>query len=110
MTSLIQAGKTKRCTPAIFDNQHFSYVSNGPGYSPNVCHIPDQFVKQDADARRAFLSDSVGQDMADNTGRKQRAKDAKQRGEAFATMPKTDYLKMLAHDLQRASAPLRKNL
>jgi len=24
--------------------------------------------------------------------------------EAFATMPKTDYLKMLAHDLQRASA------
>ena len=46
--------------------------------------------------------------MADNTGRKQRAKDAKQRVklviEAFATMPKTDYLKMLAHDLQRASA------
>ena len=24
--------------------------------------------------------------------------------EAFATMPETDYLKMLAHDLQRASA------
>ena len=78
------------------------------GYSPNVWHIQDQFVKQDADARRAFLSNSVGQDMADNTGRKQRAKDAKQRVklvvEAFATMPKTDYLKMLAHDLQRASA------
>jgi len=78
------------------------------GYSLNVWHIQDQFVKQDADARRAFLSNSVGQDMADNTGRKQRAKDAKQRVklvvEAFATMPKTDYLKMLAHDLQRASA------
>ena len=78
------------------------------GYRPNVWHIQDQFVKQDADARRAFLSNSVGQDMADNTGRKQRAKDAKQRVklvvEAFATMPKTDYLKMLAHDLQRASA------
>jgi len=57
--------------------------------------IQDQFVKQDADARRAFLSNSVGQDMADNTGRKQRAKYAKQRVklvvEAFATMPKTDY-------------------
>ena len=78
------------------------------GYSPNVWHIQDQFVKQDADARRAFLSNSVGQDMAGNTGRKQRAKDAKQRVklvvEAFATIPKTDYLKMLAHDLQRASA------
>jgi len=108
MNSLIQAGKTKRGTLAIIDNQHFSYVSNGPVYSPNVWHIQDQFVKQDADARRAFLSDSVGQDMADNTGRKQRAKDAKQRVklvvEAFATMPKTDYLKMLAHDLQRARA------
>ena len=31
MTSLIQAGKTKRGRPAIIDNQHFSYVSNGPG-------------------------------------------------------------------------------
>ena len=65
------------------------------GYSPNVWHIQDHFVKQDADARRAFLSNSVGQDMADNTGRKQRAKYAKQRVklvvEAFATMPKTDY-------------------
>ena len=35
MTSLIQAGKTKRGRPAIIDNQHFSYVSNGPG-SQNV--------------------------------------------------------------------------
>ncbi len=31
MTSLIQAGKTKRGRPAIIDYQHFSYVSNGPG-------------------------------------------------------------------------------
>ena len=31
MTSLIQAGKTKRGRPPIIDNQHFSYVSNGPG-------------------------------------------------------------------------------
>ena len=37
------------------------------GYSPNVWHIQDQFVKQDAVARRAILSNSVGQDMADNT-------------------------------------------
>ena len=45
--------------------------------------------------------------MADNSGRKQRAKYAKQRVKlmvkAFATMPKTDYLKMLGHDLQRFS-------
>jgi len=44
----------------------------------------------DADARRAFLYNSVGQDMADNTGRKQRAKDPKQRVklavEAFASI------------------------
>ena len=31
MTSLIQGGGTKRGRPAIIDNQHFSYVSNGPG-------------------------------------------------------------------------------
>ena len=31
MTSLIQAGKTKQGRSAIIDNQHFSYVSNGPG-------------------------------------------------------------------------------
>ena len=45
--------------------------------------------------------------MADNSGRKQRAKYAKQRVKlmvkAFATMPKTDYLKMLGHDLKRFS-------
>ena len=55
-----------------------------------------------------FFLIQLGQDMADNTGRRQRAKDAKQRVklvvEAFATMPKTDYIKMLAHNLQRASA------
>ena len=54
---------------------------------------------------KAFLSNSVGQDMDDNTGRKKRVKDAKKRFklvvEAFATMLKTDYLKMLAHDLPR---------
>ena len=95
----------EHCSRPVFGTSTWNLLS---GYRPNVWHIQDQFVKQDADARRAFLSNSVGQDMADNTGRKQRAKDAKQRVklvvEAFATMPKTDYLKMLAHDLQRASA------
>ena len=37
-------------------NQTWNLLS---GYSPNVWHIQDQFVKQDADARQAFLSNEL---------------------------------------------------
>ena len=49
------------------------------GYSPNVFAIQELFVKQDAEARRAYLSNAVGLDMATNSGRKQRLKDSRQR-------------------------------
>ena len=75
------------------------------GYSPNVFAIQELFVKQDAEARRAYLSNAVGLDMATNSGRKQRSKDSRQRVkfvvEAFHTMPKADYIQTLAHDQQK---------
>ena len=38
------------------------------GQRPNVWHIQENFIKQDAEARRSFLSNAVGQDMRTNTG------------------------------------------
>ena len=77
------------------------------GYSPNVFAIQEVFVKQDAEARRAYLLNAVGLDMATNSGRKQRSKDSRQRVkfvvEAFRIMPKADYIQTLAHDQQKAS-------
>ena len=60
------------------------------GQRPNVWHVQDMFIKQDAEARRAFLSDAVGQDQRTNAGRKLKSLDAIQRikfvVEAFGTM------------------------
>ena len=75
------------------------------GQRPNVWHIQENFIKQDAEARRSFLSNAVGQDMRTNTGRKQKSLDSRGRVkfviEAFESMPRSDYLSMLAHDMQR---------
>ena len=77
------------------------------GHSLNDFTIQELFVKQDAEAIRAYLSNAVGQDMATHSVRKQRSMDSRQRitfvVEAFPTMPKADYIMMLAHDYQRAS-------
>ena len=75
------------------------------GHSPNVWHIQELFIKQDAEARRAYLSNAVGQDMTTNTGRKQRSLDARERVkfvvDAFDSMPRADYISTLAHDRQK---------
>ena len=64
--------------------------------------IEELFSKQDAEARRAYLSNAVGQDMATNTGRKQRSLDARERlkfvVDAFKSMPRADYISTFAHD------------
>ena len=49
------------------------------GHTPNVWHIQELFIKQDAEARRAYLPNAVGQDMTTNTGRKQMSLDARER-------------------------------
>ena len=82
-------GQSPLCIPKLWN--HFESVKEvGPqtnnmlesrnrtlnslvGHSPNVWHI------QDAEARRAYLSDAVGQDMTIITGRKQRSLDARER-------------------------------
>ena len=39
------------------------------GHSANVWHIQELFIKQDAEVRRAYLSNAVGQAMTTNTRR-----------------------------------------
>ena len=72
------------------------------GPTPNVWFIQELFIKQDAKARRVYLSNAVDQDMTTNTGRKQRSLDARERVkfvfDAFDSMPRADYISTLAHD------------
>ena len=64
--------------------------------------IEELFSKQDAEARRAYLSNAVGQDMTTNTGRKERSLDARVKFviDAFDSMPRADYVSTLAQDIQ----------
>lgn len=76
------------------------------GSKPNVWGILELFVSQEADTRRKFLSNSVGQDMRTNTGKKQRSMNSRDRlkflVQAFDTIPRPEYLQQIAHELQRA--------
>ena len=76
------------------------------GLAPNVWRIQELFVKAEADARRSFMSNSVGQDMNTNSGRRQKSMDARQRikflAEHFRTTPPSEYLQMVAHEIQKA--------
>ena len=60
------------------------------GHKSNVWSIQELFKKQEAEARRSFLSNVTGHDMHANSGRKQRSLDSRQRikfvFEAFETM------------------------
>ena len=61
-------------------------------------------MKQEANARRSFLSNAVGQDTSTNTGRKERSLDGRTRIKfllgGYDTMSKKDLILMLAHDMQ----------
>ena len=63
------------------------------------------FVKQDAEARMCYLSNTAGQDTHTNSGRKQRSLDFRQRIkfviDSFESMPRSDYISTIADDLQR---------
>jgi hypothetical protein len=75
------------------------------GYKPNVWVIQELFIKQDAEARRNYLSNAVGQDMHTNTGRKQRSLHSCGRVkfvvDAFESMSRSDYISTLAHNIQK---------
>ena len=62
---------------------------------------------QEANTRRVFLSNSVGQDIHVNTGRKQVALDNIQRIKflvtSFNTTPPQEYIQMIGHELQRGN-------
>ena len=74
------------------------------GHKSNVWSIQELFKKQEAEARRLFLSNATGHDMHANSGRKQKSLDSRQRikfvVEAFETMPPSNYISTIAHDLQ----------
>lgn len=71
------------------------------GKSSNVWEIQDIFVKQEAEARRTFMSNRMGSDLCSNTGRKERSKDGRAAIklilQGYDTVPKIDLLRMLAH-------------
>ena len=77
------------------------------GKSPNVWELREIMVKQEAEARRTFLKNSVGADMSTNTGRKERSLSNNARlkflvSSCFNTTPKKDYIQMVAHELMRS--------
>ena len=75
------------------------------GKDSNIWAIQELFVKQEANARRSFLSNAVGQDTSANTGRKERSLDGRTRIKfllgGYDTMSKKDLILMLAHDMQK---------
>ena len=73
------------------------------GKNANVWIMQDLFVKQDADSRRTFLSNSAGQDRSNDTGKKHKSLDKRARIQfilnGYDAMPKNDLITMLAHSI-----------
>ena len=62
------------------------------------------FYKQETEARRTLLSNSIGCDMAANTGRKENTRShhlrIKQGVKKFGTLPERGYIQQIATELQ----------
>ena len=75
------------------------------GFKKNIWHVQEQFVKQESEARRAYLANAVAADLHTNSGRKQKALDSLGRLKfvvsSYNTTPIKDYVSILAHDLQK---------
>ena len=105
-------------SPPVLLNHHNSIMQDGiqtnnylesynitlnslAGKDSNVWIVQDLFVKQDADARRTFVSNSTGQDNSNNTGRRHKSLDNRARIKfilsGYDTMPKNDLITMLAN-------------
>ena len=123
MAGLIKAASTTRGNPAVRDSNMFLYVSNGV-FDGGVLKDPVlQLLLQEnqleillernflnilmvtnslkkwlkihellrstgADTRRSFMSNSLGQEKSTNSGRN-----------PYDTIPNSDYIRMIAHDL-----------
>ena len=63
------------------------------------------FVKQEANARRSFMSNQRGSDLTTNTGRKERSRDRRAALQfilsGYDAMPKQDLITMLAHEMAK---------
>ena len=71
------------------------------GTRMNVWDVQQTFVKQEADARRTFMTNRMGGDLSANTGRKEKWTDGvaamKSILEGYETLPKQELITMLAH-------------
>ena len=76
------------------------------GPHPNVWKVIDAFIKTEAESRRILLSNAIGQDLHQNTGRKERTMANHQRlkllAEQFGVLPDKEYLQQVAHQLQKS--------
>ena len=75
------------------------------GSNPNTWKVCELFQKQESEeSRRILLSNSVGQDLTSNSGRKKRSASSRQRVklivEQFNTLPNLEYLQQIAHELK----------
>ena len=74
------------------------------GKDSNVWKVQELFVKQEANARRAFIANRTGLDMSTNTGRKERSLDRRAAVkfilDGYDILAKKDLLDMLAHQQQ----------
>ena len=76
------------------------------GPHPNVWKEIDAFIKTESESRRILLSNAIGQDLHQNTGRKERTMANHQRlkllAEQFGVLPDKEYLQQVAHQLQKS--------
>ena len=85
--------------------QCFNRVWNSQvGPHPNVWKVIDTFIKIESESRRILLSNAIGQDLHQNTGRKERTmanhQSHKLLAEQFGVLPDKEYLQQVAHQLQ----------
>ena len=75
------------------------------GTSSNVWKIHELFRSTEADTRRSFMSNALGQDKSTNSGRKQKSLDGLGRlkfvAESYDTIPNSDHIRMIAHELAK---------
>ena len=78
---------------------------NMAGKKPNVWSKLSLVKSQEADTRRSFLSNAVGKDLCDNTGRRQKTKDSKERIkwliDHFSSTPDQEYILTMAHEIMK---------
>ena len=116
MERIVRQVESQRGKTLLEDENYFQYASNGHGIHTNRWRCTKRScsatvttrkstgrLTNTSDARRAFLSNSTGQDCRNNTGRKEKSLDNRAKIkfiiDAYDTMPKDDLIRMLAHTI-----------